>query len=155
MKRLAEEIYALQTCFNVNPPTESETAWLPDIDALVKLTEGKGSLGGWMLDDVIALSQVRYATKYTTPASILPDVVLLGREVAELRTEGTFEEVRNAYYEVVCPPEQQSDKNELDVKPTMWIDPEVKAARERKELAKYIMRWNTWLDAHTPQQKMA
>jgi hypothetical protein len=85
----------------------------------------------------------------------LPDVVLLGREVAELRTEGTFAEVRDAYYEVVCPPEQQSDEDELDDKPTMWIDPEVKAARERKELAQLITRWNTWLDAHTPQEKMA
>jgi hypothetical protein len=155
LKRLAKEIYVLQTRFNVNPPTESQTAWLPDIDTLVKLAEGKGSMDGWMLDDVIALSQVRYATKYPTPAAIFADVLALGREVAELRTEGTFTEVRDAYYEVVCPPEQQSDEDELDGKPTMWIDPEVKAEWERKELAKLIMRWNTWLDAHTPQQKMA
>lgn len=157
MKMLAKEIYTFQTCLhgNVKPPTDWETAWLADTDALVKLAEGKGSMPGSMLTGVIALSQVRYATKYITPRAILADVMPLGREVVELITQGTFAEVRDAYYEVVCPPEQQSDEDELDDKPTMWIDPEVKAARERKELAQLITRWNTWLDAHTPQEKMA
>lgn len=154
MKRLAEDIYTLQIAFNPNvkPPSDWDTAWLPDSDALVKLTEANCSMHGWMLDDVIALSQVRYAAKYTTPAPILADVLPLGREVAELRIRGTFAEVRDAYYEVFHPPEHI---DELDDKPTMWIDPEVKAERERKELAKLIMRWNTWLDAHTPQEKIA
>jgi hypothetical protein len=156
MKMLAEEIYTLQTCFNgnVKPPIDWETAWLPDMDALVKLTEGKGSLTGWMLTDVIALSQFRYATKYTTPDAILTDVVPLGREVAELRTQGTFEEIRDAYFEFFRSPEQPPTDDELDYEPG-YVDPEVKAAQEQKERARCIVRWNTWLDANTPQERTA
>jgi hypothetical protein len=156
MKMLAEEIYTLQTCFNgnVKPPIDWETAWLPDMDALVKLTEGKGSLTGWMLTDVIALSQFRYATKYATPDAILADVVPLGREVAELRTQGTFEEIRDAYFEFFRSPEQPPTDDELDYEPG-YVDPEVKAAQEQKERARCIVRWNTWLDANTPQERTA
>lgn len=155
VKRIAGDVYALQLAFNTGsePPKDWETAWLPDSDALVALGEGKGSMGYWMLDDVIALSQVRYAAKYTSPAAISADVVALGREVADLRIEGTFAEVRDAYGEVVCPPEQQSAEDELDDEPAMWIDPEVKAERKRKELAKLIMRWNSWLNANAPQEE--
>lgn len=157
-KMLVSDIYTLQTRFNpeVKPPTDWETAWLADTDALVMLTEGEKSMLGSMLTSVIALSQVLYATKYTTPRTILADVVPLGREVVELNTQGTFEEVWSAYCGVFRSPEQQpTDEDELDVKPTMWIDPEVKAAREQKELAKRIARWNTWLDANTPLEKSA
>jgi hypothetical protein len=155
VKMLAKDISTFQTCFNdkVKPPTDWETAWLADTDAMVKLAEGKGSMSGTMLTSVIALSQVRYATNYTTPGAILADVLTLGREVVELITQGTFEEVWNAYHEVFRSPEQP-DENELDEK-EMYVDPEVKAAREQKELANRIARWNTWLDANTPQQKSA
>jgi len=154
---LAGDIYTFQSYSHgtAKPPTDWETAWLADTDALVKLTEGKGSMLGTMLRSVIALSQVRYATKYTTPRAILGDVVPLGREVVELITQGTLEEVRNAYHEVVCPPKQQSDEDESDDKPTMWIDPEVKAAQEHREFTKRIARWNTWLDANTHREKSA
>jgi hypothetical protein len=156
MKMLAKEIYTLQTCFNgkVKPPTDWEITWLPDMDALVKLTESKGSMGGWMLTDVIALSQVRYAAKYATPAAMLADVVVIGREVVELRIQGRFEEIKDAYITVVRPPEHQSaDKDELDDEP-MYVDPEVKAVLEQKQLAKYITRWKTWLDGNTPQESI-
>lgn len=157
IKMIAKEICTYQTSLggNLKPPTDWETAWLPDTDALVKLTEGKDSMSCSMLTSIVALSQVRYAAKYTTPAAIWADVVPLGREVVERITKGTFEEIHIAFDEVVCPPEKQSDKNGRDEDPTMWVDPEVKAAREQRELSNRIARWNAWLDAQSPEEKTA
>jgi hypothetical protein len=61
------------------------------------VSKKENSLSWNMVLFIIALSQVRYAANYTTPGAILADVVPLGQEVVKLKTEGTFEEVWNAY----------------------------------------------------------
>jgi hypothetical protein len=101
-KRLAQDMYKLQMYYNakVQPPADWETVWVAESAELVELTEGDAPYfdRGFMLRHVIALSQVRYAAKYTSPALIAEHIAELGDEVAALQISNQFDAVDDMYF---------------------------------------------------------
>ncbi|HZL49716.1 MAG TPA: hypothetical protein VFC37_02075, partial [Terracidiphilus sp.] len=138
--------YKLQAYYNakVPPPADWETVWLEECDKLYQLAEGKNAHipGMFMLNDLLMLSQVRHATKYTTPASIAAHLPELAEEALALRTSGEFNTVVfDEFHRVVTldiPKQKEPERTAEQI--------ERQQADENKTNAKLVKDWQKWLE---------
>jgi hypothetical protein len=139
-KRLAQDMYKLQMYYNakVQPPADWETVWVAESAELVELTEGDAPYfdRGFMLRHVIALSQVRYAAKYTSPALIAEHIAELGDEVAALQISNQFDAVDDMYFK--C----KGLGNLLD---------DAKQKQKNAEIG--LKTWTRWMAKHRQQDQ--
>lgn len=140
-----QTIHQFQTYFNPKSavPPDWETAWLDGVDALYKPTVGKDAhFPQWfMFHDVMMVSQVRHATKYTTPESIAAHIPELAEEALALRTSGEFETaVTDEYFRVL---NLNKPKDELEELTEEQLEKE--RAKEIKTNAKQVKEWQKWM----------
>ena len=151
VKGIAEQIQKLQVYYNakVPPPADWETVWMEEYDKLYQLAEGKDALfPQWhMLRDVLMLSQVRHATKYTTPASIAAHIPELAGEVLALRISGEFNSlVVDEFYRVVnldTPKDEELEEPELTAEQIEKQQAEVNIANAMR-----VNYWQKWMEEH-------
>lgn len=151
VKSIGEDIYKLQAYYNakVPPPADWESVWLEDCDKLYQLAEGKDAhIPRWfMLKDLLMLSQVRHATKYTTPASIAAHLPELAEETLALRTSGEFNTVVvDEFFRVVTLGKPKEEELEEPERTAEQI--ERQQAEENKTNAKLVKDWQKWLEEH-------
>jgi hypothetical protein len=151
VKSIGNGIYKLQLYYNakVPPPVDWETVWLEDCDKLYQLTEGKDTrIFRWfMFNDLLMLSQVRHATKYTTPASIATHLPELAEEALALRTSGDFNTVVvDEFFRVVNLDKPKEEELEEPERTAEQI--ERQQAEENKCNAKLVKDWQKWLEEH-------
>jgi hypothetical protein len=151
VKSIGKGIYQLQLYYNakVPPPVDWETVWLEDCDKLYQLTEGKDTrIFRWfMFNDLLMLSQVRHATKYTTPASIATHLPELAEEALALRTSGDFNTVVvDEFFRVVNLDKPKEEELEEPERTAEQI--ERQQAEENKSNATLVKDWQKWLEEH-------
>ena len=143
-KSLAERMYMQQTYYNakVQPPADWETIWVAESARLVELTEGKDPYLRWfMLIQLVAISQVKYATKYTSPALIAEHIPELAEQVFALQISGDWDTTMNMYLKALGSPTK--DDEQLDAESL-----ERKAKERRKEAETGLKAWNNWMAKH-------
>jgi hypothetical protein len=150
VKMLAQEIYKLQRYYDasVQPPEDWETVWVAESAKLVELTEGKDRYfdRSYMLEDMIILSQAKYPTKYTSPASIGQHIPELAEEVLALRTSDEFDTIWDIYLKASGRLTKNDD--ELD---SEAFERRAKDKQKSAELA--LKAWNRWMAKHRQQNQ--
>jgi hypothetical protein len=115
--RIARDLYKLQAHYNprFKPPRYWEIIWANESAPLVRLAIGDNPFfkRGWMLSEVIALSQVKYAARYTTPALIVANLSALWEEIASLKAEGTFDPIWKANKKVAWNEIDEEEEDKL------------------------------------------
>jgi len=145
VKALAQEVCKLQAYYNakVQPPADWETVWVNECSKLYELTEGKDAYlpRWWMLEDFIALSQVKYATKYTSPALIAEHIPELAEEVLALRISDELNAMKDMYRKALGIP--MNDDAELDA------DSLGRKAKDKHKNAEIgLNHWTKWMAKH-------
>lgn len=145
VKKLAEDLHTLQGYYNANvkPPADWETVWVDECSKLCELTEGRDPYlpRWWMLKDLIVLSQVKYATKHTSPALIAEHIPELAEEVLALRIGDEFEAMQDMYFKALAVPMKNDD--DLDA-----LSLEDKAKDKHKNAEIGLNHWTKWMAKH-------
>jgi hypothetical protein len=94
-----------------------------------------------MLIHVIALSQVKYATKYSSPALIAEHIPELAEEIFALQISGDWDATMNMYLKALGSP--MKDDDGLDIQSL-----ERKAKEKLKEAEIGLKAWNSWMATH-------
>lgn len=144
-KKLAQNMYKLQMHYNakVQPPADWATAWVAESAELVELAGGDDPYfpRWYMLDDVIVLSQVKYATKYTRPALIAEHIPELAEEVLALRIRNEFDAMWDMYLKALG--RLVKNDAELDAESL-----ERKARDKQKDAEISLKVWKGWMAKH-------
>jgi hypothetical protein len=126
-----------------NPRADITAVYCEDeCSKLYELTEGKDAYlpRWWMLKDLIALSQVKYATKHTNPALIGEHIAELAEEVLALRIGDEFEAMQDMYLKA------------LGFKDDGELEPESdKDKQKRVEIG--LIAWTNWMAKHRQQNQ--
>jgi hypothetical protein len=150
MKSWIQTVHRFQTYFNPKGtvPPDWETAWLDGADALYKLTEGNDAHfpERFMVRDVLMISQVRHATKYTTPAAIAAHIPELAEEALDLRTRCEFDiAVTDEYFRVLSLGKPKGELEELAEELTEE-QLEKQRAEETEINVERAAAWQEWME---------